>query len=99
MNANTVCSHLGTITDAPPSDLAGCHDCLLLGTRWVHLRMCRACGHIGCCDQSPGRHATAHFHATTHPIIRSYEPGETWFWCYPDAVMFELNVPPGPSHP
>jgi hypothetical protein len=95
----TVCSHLDTIRDVEPSDIDGCHECLRLGTPWVHLRMCRECGHIGCCDQSPGKHATGHFHATTHPIVRSYEPGETWFWCYPDEVMFELPLPPGPWHP
>jgi uncharacterized UBP type Zn finger protein len=92
------CTHLDTITDAPPSDAAGCHECLQIGSRWVHLRMCRQCGHIGCCDNSPNRHATAHFHAEGHPIIRSFEPGETWFWCYVDETGFELDVPAGPFH-
>jgi uncharacterized UBP type Zn finger protein len=62
----------------------GCEDCLEIGGRWVHLRECLTCGHIGCCDSSPHRHATAHFHRTTHPIVSSAEPGETWCWCYVD---------------
>ena len=64
------CSHLDTIADVAPSD-DGCHQCLASGGRWVHLRVCQQCGEVGCCDNSPGRHATAHFHATEHPIIRS----------------------------
>ena len=94
------CTHLDTITDAPPSDPAGCHECLQAGGWWVHLRMCQSCGHIGCCDQSPNRHATAHAHSTQHPLIRSYEPGEDWYWCYPDELFFELEgAPPALSHP
>ena len=60
----------------------GCQDCLATGGRWVHLRTCLTCGHVACCDSSPGRHATAHFHASDHPIVTSAEPGETWVWCY-----------------
>ena len=71
-----------------PERVAGCEECLAEGTRWVHLRMCQTCGHIGCCDNSPGRHATAHHAATGHPIIRSAEPGEDWSWCYVDELMF-----------
>ena len=74
-----------------PDDVAGCEECLALGTRWVHLRMCQTCGHIGCCDNSSGRHATAHHAETGHPIIRSAEPGEQWSWCYVDEVMFVLR--------
>ena len=92
------CSHLDTIADVAPSD-DGCHQCLASGGRWVHLRVCQQCGEVGCCDNSPSRHATAHFHATEHPVIRSYEPGEDWFWCYPEELFFELDLPPGPSHP
>ncbi len=62
----------------------GCVDCLAIGGRWVHLRECLTCGHVGCCDSSPNKHATKHFHATKHPIISSAEPGETWCWCYVD---------------
>lgn len=86
------CTHLDQIelTDLP-DDVAGCEQCLASGMRWVHLRMCQSCGHIGCCDNSPGRHATAHFKETGHPIIRSAEPRELWSWCYEDEVMFRLS--------
>jgi uncharacterized UBP type Zn finger protein len=63
----------------------------------MHLRLCLTCGHVGCCDQSPGRHATKHFAATSHPIIRSLEPGEDWFWCYIDELLFELEGAPPPA--
>ena len=79
------CSHLGQITRVMPS-ARGCEDCLRTGDRWVHLRICMTCGHVGCCDSSPNRHATAHNHTSRHPIIKSLEPGENWGWCYPDAV-------------
>jgi hypothetical protein len=93
------CMHLDTITDAPP-DSPGCVDCLRLGSRWVHLRRCTQCGHVGCCDNSPNRHATAHFRATDHPLVQSYEPGEEWYWCYRDEFGFELDGnAPSPSHP
>jgi Zn-finger in ubiquitin-hydrolases and other protein len=75
-----------------PDEVAGCEECLANGGRWVHLRMCQTCGHIGCCDSSPGRHATAHNGATGHPIVRSAEPGERWSWCYPDEMMLELRA-------
>jgi uncharacterized UBP type Zn finger protein len=71
---------------------AGCEECMKTGSRWVHLRLCLSCGHVGCCDSSPGRHATKHFHQTTHPVMASYEPGERWTWCYVDKA--ELDVPP-----
>lgn len=61
----------------------GCVDCLAIGGEWVHLRTCLTCGHIGCCDNSPNKHATKHFHGTQHPLITSAEPGETWAYCYP----------------
>ena len=68
--------------------------------QWVHLRRCTACGHVGCCDNSPGQHATGHFGTTTHPIIQSYEPGEDWYWCYVDEIAFELEGgQPSASHP
>jgi hypothetical protein len=86
------CAHLDQIAVlAPEGEVPGCEDCLRLGTQWVHLRMCQSCGHIGCCDNSPERHATAHFHASGHPIIRSIEPGEEWSWCYVDELMFRLQ--------
>jgi Zn-finger in ubiquitin-hydrolases and other protein len=69
------------IRDVTPS-ANGCEDCLRIGSWWVHLRLCLICGHVGCCDSSPNRHARQHFHATGHPIIQSFEPGEDWRWCY-----------------
>lgn len=82
------CAHFDQITDAAPSG-NGCVECLQTGSRWVHLRMCLTCGHIGCCDQSKGKHATKHAAESSHPIIRSFEPGEEWMWCYPDQTFFE----------
>jgi len=92
------CSHLEAIaTSAANSD--GCEECLASGGRWLHLRRCTGCGHVGCCDNSPGRHATAHHHASGHPIIQSFEPGEDWYWCYVDDLGFELPGDSGsPSH-
>lgn len=77
------CTHLGEIKDVTPTTRV-CEQCVAMGSRWVHLRMCLTCGQVGCCDSSPNRHATAHFHETEHPIIRSVEPGESWRWCYVD---------------
>ena len=71
------CTHLEEIADVTPS-AKGCEECLKAGGWWVHLRMCMVCGHMGCCDSSPGKHATKHFHATSHPIMRSMEPHEDW---------------------
>jgi uncharacterized UBP type Zn finger protein len=82
------CGHVAEIKTVTPS-ADGCEDCLKIGGRWVHLRLCESCGHVGCCDNSPNRHATKHFHATTHPIIKSFEPGEEWIYCYPDERFFE----------
>jgi uncharacterized UBP type Zn finger protein len=79
------CTHLETIASAAPSS-DGCEDCLRIGGRWVHLRRCMHCGHIGCCDNSPNRHATAHFQESGHPLIRSAEPYEDWRWCYADEI-------------
>jgi uncharacterized UBP type Zn finger protein len=94
------CDHLGSIVDPEPRAV-GCEDCLAQGRNdWVHLRVCQTCGHVGCCDNSPGRHATAHYRSTGHPLIRSFEPGEDWFYCYVDDLIFELvGAPPAPSHP
>ena len=69
-----------------------CEECIKTGDTWVHLRLCMECGHVGCCDSSRNKHATKHFHATQHPVIRSIEPGETWTWCYVDEIMGELQL-------
>jgi hypothetical protein len=69
------CSHLDTIRPVTPGS-KGCEKCLKLGWEWVHLRLCRTCGHVGCCDNSRGKHATRHFHRTRHPIIEGYDPPE-----------------------
>jgi hypothetical protein len=84
------CSHLGGIKKVTPSAL-GCEECLKIGSTWVHLRLCRTCGHVGCCDDSPNRHARKHFHATQHPIIEGYDPPEGWGWCYVDEFGFDLG--------
>ncbi len=68
----------------------GCQECLASGGRWVHLRLCMACGHVGCCDNSPGKHATKHHHQSGHPVIRSFEPGEDWAYCFPDDAYAEV---------
>ena len=83
------CTHLETVHAVRPNTPGGCEECLQQGMGWVHLRLCLECGHVGCCDNSPGKHATKHFHRSSHPIIRSLEPGEDWGWCYVDEVMFE----------
>ena len=82
------CTHLSGIRTVTPSAL-GCEECLKTGDWWVHLRICRTCGHVGCCDQSPNRHATRHFQDWEHPLMRSFEPDEDWGWCYIDEIMFE----------
>ena len=78
--------HVGAIRQVHPRS-SGCEECLRLGTPWLHLRLCLTCGHVGCCDSSPNRHASKHFHATGHPLVRSIEPGETWIWCYRDEIV------------
>lgn len=80
------CQHQDQIQEVSPS-ADGCEDCLKTGDPWVHLRMCLSCGYVGCCDNSPNRHATKHYHATEHPLITSFEPGEDWIWCYVDKVL------------
>jgi uncharacterized UBP type Zn finger protein len=87
-NMAETCSHLDQIKRVKPKT-KGCEECLKMGDSWVHLRLCLSCGHVGCCDSSKNKHATKHFHATKHPIVRSQEPGENWMWCYVDELMFE----------
>ena len=98
------CSHLDEVEVRElPHEVEGCEDCLEIGGKWLHLRICLTCGHVGCCDDSPNRHATAHHHASSHPLIRSLEPGEDWCWCYVDDVALliegvsgETRIPPSP---
>ena len=92
------CAHLDQVADVSPSS-EGCEDCLRIGGQWLHLRMCMSCGHVGCCDQSPHRHATAHFASEHHPIIQSYEPGEDWWYCYVDDLAFAIESAPSFAHP
>lgn len=96
--ASETCSHLDQIADVEPSS-DGCEDCLRMGGRWVHLRMCMSCGHIGCCDSSTNKHASAHNASSGHPLIQSYEPGEDWWWCFPDELAFELPDAASYAHP
>jgi hypothetical protein len=88
--SNKTCKHLSSIQTVKPS-AKGCEECLKTGGWWVHLRLCRTCGHVGCCDQSPNKHGTRHFHATQHPIIEGYDPPEGWGWCFVDEVFFDLS--------
>jgi hypothetical protein len=84
----STCTHLNGVRAIElPQPLEGCEDCLEIGGSWVHLRMC-----LGCCDNSPNRHATAHFHEEGHPLVRSAEPGEEWVWCYADEVPLSVDV-------
>jgi uncharacterized UBP type Zn finger protein len=84
------CTHLDQI-QVTSSTAAGCQECLASGDTWVHLRLCTVCGHVGCCDQSRNQHASRHFRGGGHPVMRSYEPGEDWWWCYVDELAFELE--------
>ena len=84
------CDHVDQVREVTPS-ADGCEDLLRTGGQWVHLRLCMICGHVGCCDNSPHKHATAHFRKTGHPIIRSFEPGEDWGWCYVDELWLEAS--------
>ncbi len=94
------CTHVPDDLNPPTPSGSGCLECEADGKRdWVHLRLCQSCGHVGCCDNSPGKHATAHHHATKHPLIRSFEPDEHWWWCYPDEKGFHVpGAPPAPSY-
>jgi hypothetical protein len=98
------CTHLDHVhVTRLPEAVDGCEDCLRDGTPWLHLRICLECGHVGCCDDSPNRHATAHATDRGHPIISSLEPREQWSWCYEDEVVMRLEgvegetrIPPSP---
>jgi uncharacterized UBP type Zn finger protein len=83
------CDHAAALHDHAPKTPQGCEECLAIGDAWVHLRRCDACGHIGCCDSSKNKHATKHYHATQHPVIASFQPGENWKWCYVHEAIWE----------
>ncbi len=80
------CAHLDEI-QVTDTETRVCEECMKTGDSWVHLRLCMICGHVGCCDSSKNKHATRHYHATDHPLIRSIEPGERWIWCYKDEII------------
>jgi hypothetical protein len=93
------CTHVDTIPGAPPV-ADGCVECLRSGARWVHLRRCTTCGHVGCCNSSPNKHAEKHAAALEHPVVQSFEPGEDWYWCYVDEVGFDVpQIAVSYSHP
>lgn len=96
----TTCTHIPDDPTPPAITSRGCEECLAAGRRdWVHLRFCQECGHVGCCDNSPGKHTTAHHRETGHPVIRSFEPNEDWWWCYVDDDLFMVDgAPPAPSY-
>jgi uncharacterized UBP type Zn finger protein len=93
-DAEATCTHLDTVDASLTPSGKGCKECLETGGRWVHLRLCLHCGHVGCCDSSPNTHATKHANATEHPLVRSYEPFEDWWYCYPDDLVFEVDDDP-----
>lgn len=84
-----LCAHLIAATEHSPNTPDGCEECLSMGDTWVHLRLCLACGRVGCCDNSKNKHATKHYRASNHPVIRSFQPGEGWRYCYPDDLLVE----------
>ncbi len=87
--ANT-CTHIENAdSNIRANTPEGCEECLKTGDTWVHLRLCLECGHVGCCDNSKNKHATKHFHKTGHPVIKSFEPGEDWEYCYVDDIFSE----------
>jgi uncharacterized UBP type Zn finger protein len=103
----TTCTHLDTIEITElPDEVAGCPECLEMGSPWCHLRICLACGQVGCCDSSPNHHASSHARESGHVLIRSIQPGESWAWCFADQVMLptvpvsgQPQIPPSPLCP
>lgn len=87
---NKSCTHIENVNqDTKPNTPNGCEQCLQMDSDWVQLRLCLSCGHVGCCDSSPNKHATKHYHQTEHPIIRSYQSGQDWEWCYVDKITMQ----------
>jgi uncharacterized UBP type Zn finger protein len=90
------CTHLNQVRAVAPGTPDGCEECLAIGDRWVHLRKCMSCGHVGCCDSSRNKHATKHYRAELHPLTQSFQPGEDWSWCYVDELL--IQPAPTPEH-
>ncbi len=84
---NNICQHLRVVKDIKVEKKHVCEECIKTGSHWVHLRTCQQCGVTLCCDSSPNKHATKHFHSTGHPVVSSAEPNERWLWCYKDELM------------
>ena len=103
----TDCTHLDAVeVTALPASIDGCAECLEAGGQWCHLRICLTCAHVGCCDSSPGKHATAHSRSAGHPIMRSVQPGDNWAWCFEDELAMVIpdvtgqpSIPPSPLCP
>ncbi len=89
MKDDNICAHLAAIDQVKTTDSGVCAECIRNGSGWVHLRVCQTCGETLCCDDSPGKHMTKHYHATSHPVISSAQPGERWLWCYRDQQMVD----------
>jgi uncharacterized UBP type Zn finger protein len=87
--ATEKCEHITAVTMVRRAAKRECAECVKIGARWVHLRTCQSCGETLCCDDSPNKHATAHYRATTHPVISSAEPNERWLYCYADDAFAE----------
>ena len=85
----STCAHLQSAKKDVHANSKGCEECLKMSDTWVHLRLCLGCGHVGCCDSSKNKHATKHYHSTKHPVIRSFESGEAWRFCYVDDLFVE----------
>lgn len=84
-----LCEHLANVHDVKPHTTRGCEECLKIGDTWVHLRLCMQCGQVGCCDNSKNKHASKHARDVGHPVVRSFEPGERWLYCYPDEIYYD----------
>jgi len=94
------CTHVDEVEIDTPATGTGCEECLAMGAHWLHLRRCMRCGHIGCCDSSPNKHASKHSRAVGHALVQSFEPGEDWYWCFVDDLAFEVDGhTDSPSHP
>ena len=91
MEEEQICDHIKEIKELKQPAKLVCDECIKTGSRWVHLRTCQTCGATLCCDQSPNKHMTKHFHETHHPVVISAQPGEKWLWCYEDELFVEYD--------